>query len=449
MNQRIIFFICTMALILGIPVAHTKQVTSRKKVHFAQVDQEAGDTKQASPQAGKSEPEKSLSRDGVFPRREPKKRIVVFSSRGGGGHTAVSNGLKGYLQDEYDITIVNVFDEILRPIDTLGTLTLGKITGEDFYNFCLRCRWTNVAGTYGRMGTRYINWRQGIIEKRMMEYFSLAKPDLIISVIPFVNGALLPVAERLQIPFLILTNDLDTTNYINGIVRPTYTKFKYSLAFDDPALKEKIKRALIPQEMFVITGFPLRPSFFKTKDVKALKAEFNVPQGKPVVMVFMGGAGSLTIYRYVRTLARMKMPLHMIIVLGRNEQLRRNINKIYLPPSVTMTLLGFTDRIADLMAISDVLITKPGPGSVNEAIESNLPMILDQTHGTIWWEELNVTFVLDHGFGSSLTQFRDLPVLLKKYLDGGAAPIKQKMKDFKRESFNLTIGPLIKQLIGK
>ena len=85
-----------------------------------------------------------------------------------------------------------------------------------------------------------------------------------------------------------------------------------------------------------------------------------------MVMVFMGGAGSLASYRYVRTLAKLAMPMHILVCLGRNMRLSRNINKILLPPEVTLTIIGFTDRIADLMSISDVLITKPGPGSVCE-----------------------------------------------------------------------------------
>ncbi len=431
MNKNTVFLFSILP-ILVIPVVRAKQTVRRQS---ARVPAKAFQVK-AQPSHQRK------------PTQVAKKRIVIFSSRGGGGHTAVSNGLRTYLGKDYDIQIVNVFDEILSSLDTFGTLSLGKVAGEDVYNFCLRCRWTNLAGGCATMGATYFRWRQSTVEKLLIDYFKFAKPDLIISVIPFLNAPFLAVAEKLQIPLLVLTNDLDTTNYINALVRPTYAKFRYTLPFDDPTLRDKIKSALIPDDKIVITGFPLRPAFFRKKDIKALKKKFKVPLDKPVVMVCMGAVGSLTIYRYVRTLARMKMPLHMIIVLGRNEQLKRNINKILLPPGVTITLLGFTDRMPDLMVISDVLITKPGPGTVCEAIESNLPMILDQTHGTLWWEELNVAFVLNQGFGATLTQFDDLPAILKGYLNGHAASIKQKMKNFKRECFELKIEPLIQELIA-
>ena len=75
-------------------------------------------------------------------------------------------------------------------------------------------------------------------------------------------------------------------------------------------------------------------------------------------------------YKYVAYLIKMQLPLHILVCIGRNERLRRNINKILLPEDVSLTIIGFTDRIADFMAISDVLITKPGPGSVCEALKS-------------------------------------------------------------------------------
>ena len=308
------------------------------------------------------------------------------------------------------------------------------MTGEDFYNFCLRVRWTNVAGAIVSRGGGYLNWRQGAIEKLLLDYFCDEKPDLIISVMPVINASLLTVAEKLAIPFLVITNDFDTTNYINNIKAPTYPYFKYTLPFDDSDIKEKIKPAEFKKDQIVITGFPLRPDFFKEKNLEIIRRDFEVPDEKPVIMVFMGGAGSQVIYRYVRCLAKMNKPMHILVCLGRNESIRRNINKIMLPDCVTTTVIGFTDRIADLMAVSDVIITKTGPGSMCEALESNVPMILDKQCGALWWEAMNIEFIVKLGFAESLMSFGECR-LLCKYLDDPdyAYCIKKKMKEFKRE----------------
>lgn len=461
MNKKKSFLFLAIIVAFAASLCDAKQVSKRKKVRFGKKSTRVvkhvpnslstfrkTHTKKVIPVP--VAPVVPVKKEQKIVKKAPerKKRIVIFSSTGGGGHTAVSKGLRGYLSKDYEITVVNVFQEVLTSIDTLGAMTFGKICSEDFYNFCLRVRWTNVAGKFVSTGANYISWRQSTLEKLFLEYFSNEKPDLIISVMPTINAALLTVSEKLALPFLVITNDLDTTNYINNINAPRYNRFRYTIAFEDDAIRDKIKAAGFSKEQVVVTGFPLRPEFFKEKDKKAIKKDFNVPEGKPVVMVFMGGAGSLSSYRYVRTLAKMDMPMHILVCLGRNEQLRRNISRILLPEDVTITIIGFTDRIADLMSISDVLITKPGPGSVCEALESNVPMILDQTTGTLWWEEMNISFMVKNGFGESLTNFNDLVTIFPKYIKdkNHTAAIKKKMKAFKRERFDLKICPLIEEM---
>ncbi len=379
----------------------------------------------------------------------PKKRILIFSSKGGGGHTAVSNGLCNYLKDTYEVAVVNIFEEVVSSIDKLSTLTFGKVTGEDLYNFCMVSRWNRVLNKYAELGTYLFESKQHMNEKVITDYFKYDQPDLLISVVPFINGALLSVAKKINMPFLVVTNDFDTSNYVVGIKNPSYEKFRYTLAFENELLREKIKKAHIPDDQIVITGFPLRPSFHLPKDPVAIKKDFKIPDNKPVVMVFMGAAGSLLTPRFVRVLAKVDIPMHIIVCLGRNERLRRMIKKIMLPPGTSISVIGFTDRIADLMSISTVVITKTGPGSSCEALESCLPMIHDETQGVLTWEQLSAEFMALHGFAEGLKSFADLPALLPKYLKDSnhSDEIKAKMKNFPRKRFEEVIRPLVDEMM--
>lgn len=378
-----------------------------------------------------------------------KKRILIFSSKGGGGHTAVSNGLCAYLKDRYDVVVVNIFQDVVSSIDTLSTLTFGRVTGEDLYNFCMVSRWNRLLNKYAELGNYLFETKQQMLERVISDYFKYDRPDLLISVVPFVNGALLSVSQKLKMPFLVVTNDFDTSNYVIGIKNPSYEKFKYTLAFEDELLREKIKEAHIPDDKIVITGFPLRPAFHASKDSAAIRKDFKIPDNKPVVMIFMGAAGSLMTPRFVRVLAKMDIPMHMIVCLGRNERLRRVINKIMLPPGTTLSVVGFTDRIADLMSVSTVVITKTGPGSSCEALESCLPMIHDETQAVLTWEQLSAQFMASHGFAEGLKSFADLPTLVTKYIKDTtySDEVKAKMKLFPRKRFEKVIGPLIEDMI--
>ena len=144
-------------------------------------------------------------------------------------------------------------------------ITFGKVTGEDFYNFCLQSRLTSIVNHFASIGAWGIRYRHNSIENLIYDYLLKDKPDLVLSVIPMVDGAILSAAKRLNLPFLVVTNDLDTTNYINGLKEVDYEKFYYTLAFDDKEMKAKIASANIPNDKIKITGFPLRPDFFEKK----------------------------------------------------------------------------------------------------------------------------------------------------------------------------------------
>ena len=175
-----------------------------------------------------------------------------------------------------------------------------------------------------------------------------------------------------------------------------------------------------------------------------------MPSDKPVVMILMGGAGSYGCVRYVKNLARIEnIEMHLVVCLGRNENLKKKISQINLPKNITISMIGFTDRISDLMAVSDLLITKPGPGSACEAIASNLPMILDVTNKPLWWEQMNIDFVISHGFGDSVKNFRNLPELICKYLKDKKhlESVKKKIVKFKKTDFRKNIKNLLQQII--
>ena len=377
-----------------------------------------------------------------------KKRIVIFSSSGGGGHTSVSKGLTEYLGNTYEIIVLNALQTVLSPVDMLRTITFGKVSGEDIYNLCLRCGWSNAAGKYQSLGTSYMKMRHESLVALLLDFYKREKPDLIISVVPMMNAAFHEACQRANIPLLVITNDLDSSTYIQAMKPPYSKQFKYCIPFDDPDIWKKLEAAKLPKEQVVVSGFPLRPEFFAPKDKEKLKNKFKVPPGKPVVMVFMGGAGSQSSYRYVRCLARINKPMHIIVCLGRNERLKRNISKIMLPKGVTTSLIGYTDKIAQLMAISDILITKPGPNSVCEGLQSSVPMILDQTFGTIWWEQLNIDFMVKHGFAEPLTDVADLEKTLRRYFTSHdfTDRIKKRMESFQHVRFDETIKPLVESM---
>jgi len=344
------------------------------------------------------------------------KKIVIFSSYGGGGHTAVANALATHLKDEHEIVITNVFSEVLAPIDLMQKITFGKYTGEDIYNYLMPRKWFGFLNAYYKVGVWYFDFRKNKVRTLIEKYLEDQKPDLVISVIPILNATILSITQELDLPFLLVPTDLDIATFIEGIKAPTYKKFKIALAFEDDETRIRLAQAQIPVDQTVITGFVIRPDFFAHKDISAMKQEFNIPEGKPVILLMLGAVGLQSLYTFTQELGKIKPEAHLIICTSKQVAIRKSIDDLVFPDHITKTTIGFTDRISDLMAISDLFITKSGSVSVCEAIYMDLPMILDATSKLLAWERANHRFIKRHNFGTIIKDQNKLSDLVTNLL---------------------------------
>ena len=73
-----------------------------------------------------------------------------------------------------------------------------------------------------------------------------------------------------------------------------------------------------------------------------------------------------------------------------------------------MQVEGFTTNVAHYMALSDFFIGKPGPGSISEALQFDLPVILERNNRTMPQERYNADWVREHRAGIVLESFREI-----------------------------------------
>ncbi len=352
-----------------------------------------------------------------IPEVPPKKKILIYSCKGGGGHTAASNALVEYLRDDYEVRVVNLIEEVLCPLDPVRKVTQQQYHASDMYNMLLKANVPLVTNTLSLVGQWAACWQGNRIEPLIQESLEELKPDLVMSVMPVFNGSILEVTEKLNIPFTVIALDRDMVRigFLNGINNPTHPNFCFGVPFFEPKLQQVVEGVGIKPECVRAIGVPVRKSFFEKRDRAALRAELGVPAGVPVVTVLMGSAGSKSTLRYAKRLSTMRRPLHIFLCLGKNEALREPIQALSFPPHITVSIIGFTDRIADFMAAADVLITKPGAVSVFEALVIGVPMIID--NNVLAWEASGIDLIEEQGFGERLWKMRKLPAVLNRFLD--------------------------------
>ncbi len=369
-----------------------------------------------------------------------RKKIVIFTCNGGYGHQAASTALNSLLSEQYDIHIINLFKEI-----ELG----GYINGEEFYNRSLRGGWIrSINFIYNTIVPPYVRLLEKSYRKKIDKLLVREKPDLVISVIPLINGPLAQASSSLKIPFLLVTTDGDLTNWVVGLKKLVDKNFKVTIGFESSKTQSLLNDTGINNKNISLTGFPIRKDFLEKKDKKEIRKTWQIPDDKFTIMILMGGAGSQATYRYVKKINTMKLPVHLLVCTGNNQEMRTKLEKLQKKASTSMTIVPFTQKIADLMSASDLLITKAGPGSINESIYTNLPMLIDNISPLLWWEKENISFVERNHFGQAITSFKALEVTIKKHLNNQVfhTQLNDNLHAYPKQNFDANIMQLVQSL---
>jgi processive 1,2-diacylglycerol beta-glucosyltransferase len=131
-------------------------------------------------------------------------------------------------------------------------------------------------------------------------------------------------------------------------------------------------RRFRPDAVVEVIEAPARPAFYDPPTVEAARAALGIPVEGPCALVMSGSWGIGPLDGVARALAA--SGVYVIVVAGTNERLMRRLRAAAkLDPRIMA--FGYTDRIAELMAASDVVLTSSGD-TCREARVVGRPLVL-------------------------------------------------------------------------
>jgi processive 1,2-diacylglycerol beta-glucosyltransferase len=377
-----------------------------------------------------------------------RKKILIFSSKGGGGHLSATAAISAYLCQDYDLETAYIFDDVLGVIDPFKIVSRGRYSAEAFYNSCLRNRWTRLINTF-TFAAHYL-FQCSFFGTLINNFIIQKKPDLIISVVPLLNGLIESSCQTSAIPFLVVPTDLDVRTFIYAMKHTCDEKVKIALAFDDSLILQSFSGANIPKRKVYLMGFPIKPSFFIPQHESCIKEDFGVPENKPVILLLMGAVGSQSMVYIVQELVKIPIAAHILICLGSNEALRKYLEPFPLPSHISCSIISQTDRIADLMSIASLCITKSGTVSLCETLYKQVPMIIDAISKPPLWEKFNHSFVEHHGFGEVVRNYKELRESVERILTqtAYANTIRKNLANFEKLHFGTNIKQVVETMMN-
>jgi len=340
-----------------------------------------------------------------------RKKVIILYSTGGMGHKKAAIAIFKAFENkraDVDVKIIDVLDYANG---------FYKFLYLDFYVFMMtRAKWLWGAGyyvsnlpfvdllTHGIRGALDFCGLPGLGKMLAGE-----SPDAIIAThffLPSIAKILKKQKGFKSKTFTLITDYGPHSFWLSGSLD------RFFVGSDSVSL-ELVKRG-VPREKIDVTGIATTDEFRKKLDVDRLRGVHGIDKAKKTVFMMSGGFGVGPISEMLFSLNSCDADIQVITVCGHNKQAYDNIRELLEKLKYPVVLFGFTDKVAELMAVSDLMITKAGGISVTEALNARLPMIL---FGSIPGQETwNEHFLLAAGAAKKAEKVKDLPGIVDSML---------------------------------
>lgn len=369
-----------------------------------------------------------------------KPHILFLFSDTGGGHRSAAEAIIEALHLEFGDTVTTEMVDFLKehmptPINRLPQwypymVKLPQLWGASFRISDGRARARAITATLWPAVSRFA---RGIVNRH--------PSDLIVSVHPLATSFILRALGKNRPPFITVVTDMVTTHALwfdqraDLICVPT-----------DIARFRAIEYGMEPEQV-VTVGQPIAARYcVPVGDKSELRRKLGWPLDKFTAVLVGGGEGMGPLAQTARAINESGLDLFLAVVAGRNERLKHSLEEYFW--NIPARIYGFTRDMPDFMRAADVLITKAGPGTIAEALNAHLPIILyAKLPGQ---EDGNVTYVRETGTGvwaptpqrvvSTLREWIEQPERRQKFVEA--------CKKAARPDSSRTIARLIGEKLG-
>jgi UDP-N-acetylglucosamine:LPS N-acetylglucosamine transferase len=241
------------------------------------------------------------------------------------------------------------------------------------------------------------------------------RPQLVVAAHPLVTRLVARARAELRRGFGIVTLVTDLATSHASWALP---------GADSWVVPSKEARALlldrgVPRERVALCPFPVHPRFeeWSAESARlAAKRQLGLDAAGFVVLLVGGGAGAGRLGERVALLRAALPGTQLLVVTGRNAALAAKLRAASLGPGVR--IYAYVEDMALLMAASDVVLTKAGPGTLMEALCAGRPLVVAEAVGR--QERGSIDYLLRRGAGAYCPSDAELLRELRRLQDPAA-----------------------------
>ena len=304
------------------------------------------------------------------------KKILIFYASYGGGHLSAANSIKDYLSSNYekiDVELIDCMKYINKPIEKITTTAYNEMAKKAPW------AWGKIYSDSQKGPLAHITTRSNqVFAIKLLRLLREKKPDLIISTHPFGSQMCSYLKRKGKITSKIATILTDFAPHDQWLVGSDYTDY-FFVAHNK--MKEYLISKNIPENKIFATGIPISNKFLETFNTSKILSSLGLKENLKTVLFFAGGKfglGKSRTLEIFNTLVNDFNNIQVIAISGKNKKMYEEFNQIVKIANKTnfIKVFEFVNNVPELMAVSDVVITKPGGLTTTESLVSGLPMII-------------------------------------------------------------------------
>jgi processive 1,2-diacylglycerol beta-glucosyltransferase len=333
-------------------------------------------------------------------------KTVIACTSAGAGHLKAAEAIFNYFrgrEPDQELILVDVLEE--------SDFLFGSFYSRSYSFMVNHCQWlwrfifhitsqknlqpalTKVRTLHNRLNTS--NFRQYLIQ---------TDPDVIISTHYLASNIACNLKKKGRITSKIVTVITDFGVHPFWVYDQTDW---YAVA--SQASKEELSKLGIPKDKIKVTGIPVDPKFSGGFSKTGLRSKFGLDPGMFTVLLVTGSFGIGPIEAIVDLLHGR---VQILVVCAKNEKLFKRLSAKNYPG---VKVFGFVDNIDELMAISDLIVTKPGGLSIAELLAMRLvPVFISAIPGQ---EAKNIEILSRYGIGEKAPSAARVQEIVLEYLN--------------------------------
>lgn len=333
------------------------------------------------------------------------KRVLVFTTGFGDGHNTAArslrdafSGIPGFEAEVHD-TYVEVNPGSAKVLQKAYNISIQRVP----------VTWKAFFWLYDK--TPVFDWTLptlGTLENALRKLLLARRPAAVVTTYPVYSYLLHKLMDSGDVPrcphFMVVTDSIVINRVWN--LAPA----DWILVANDATAAAMERGGTDPARIKVL-GFPVSPRFEEL-------ARQPVEPGPPWRVLYLPSASRRNVERMVRGITALP-GVRLTVATGRHQHLHDFLKRLDLPVEA-FKLLGWTERMPDLLAENHLFIGKAGGAIVQETLAIARPMII--SHVVAGQEEGNVTLLADLGAGALATTPEAVVETMRRALleNGGA-----------------------------